>query len=421
MARRHRKALPLALLALGTLLLALLLAAPRMRRDRDAPPPLGTAPLRAEISFAWPEFPARRAVRDPARLRELSAALAAARRVPGPLPPHLPYWRVTLEYRGGKRREVLASHSLAAYLPEEGAYLEGERLRAFLARETGALARRFFGDPVPWTAVDRLWPWDAKVVVRDLETGLRFVADRYGGYRHADAQPATPRDTAVMRAIYRGRWSWFRRAVVVEIGSRRIAASMNGMPHGEGTILDNDFPGHFCIHFAGSTTHGSRRSDPGHRLMILKASGRLPAALDSAPPHEVAVLALTAAFQQDTAALRYASDRVDDRLRRELFRRLEHLEIGPARTLFAMGDTAVAAVDVTVYARPDPDRGHRTTLRILLLRRHTPPAPPSGWKVRFADLARLLPPEGKGDGEGATGQGSSRMTAGRPQAANSCR
>ena len=51
-----------------------------------------------------------------------------------------------------------------------------------------------------------------------------------------------------MKEIY-GEWSWERRAIIVVVGGRRIAASMAGMPHGAGLIKDNDFPGHFCVHF----------------------------------------------------------------------------------------------------------------------------------------------------------------------------
>lgn len=374
---------------------AVLLAAPiwswlRGAGDRMTLPGRSPRLVRATVAFAWPEYRASRTVDDPARLRALGRALAAAARTPGRMSPHSPYWRLTLAYSNGRKATLLVSRKLDVYLPDKGIHLAEAGLHAFLKEQTEALRRDFFGEPMPWPEVDRLWPWDERVVVRDLETGLTFVADRYGGNRHADVQPATPGDTRIMKAIYGGEWSWLRRAVVVEVKGRRVAASMNGMPHGDGTILDNDFRGHSCIHFAGSTTHGSGRADPGHRLMILKASDRLVETLDAAPPAEVALLALAAIYQQDKAGLRYAVDRLEQPLLQELFARVDHLDIIGARTVESDEGKVLVEAEVVVYAKPDPDRGYRKTLRLSLMRLPSTP----GWKLRFTDLRDLLvPPE----------------------------
>src|SRR5690606_24124075 len=133
------------------------------------------------------------------------------------------------------------------------------------------------------------------------ESGRRFRVSRYGGTQHADAEPVTPADTAVLRSLYGGTWSWRRRAVVLEVGERRIAASINGMPHGEGVVGNNDFPGHFCVHTLRSTTHGGDRVDPGHHLMILKSSGRLVRVLLDAAPHQVVGYLLVALANGDVA------------------------------------------------------------------------------------------------------------------------
>ena len=53
---------------------------------------------------------------------------------------------------------------------------------------------------------------------------------------------------------------------------------MNGMPHGAGAIKDNDFDGHFCIHFYASRTHGGNRVDERHQNMVLKAAGLIEGA-----------------------------------------------------------------------------------------------------------------------------------------------
>ncbi len=362
----------------------LLLTVPAVRH-LSSPPPLEGATL----SYAWPELQQTRVLTDPARLAELSRALARARRSPGLLPGHLPYWRLTWRSGGQISAGILVTRDLAAWDRSARTRLTGRELRAFLARETAALARVTFGVPLPWPEVDRLWPWDGAAVIRDVETGASFRVLRYGGYDHADAEPATPRDALVLRSLYGGRWSWRRRAVVVEVAGRRVAASINGMPHGEGVVPGNAFPGHFCVHFAGSTTHGSRRADPAHGLMIVKASGRLADALDAAPPSRLAELALVAAFQREAATLRHAADRVDPPLREALFAAVEHLEVHSVRLVEAGSHRALVEADVTVYARPDPDRAQRKRLRLRLAR--LPGVP--GWKVRFADLAGLLQPD----------------------------
>ena len=61
-----------------------------------------------------------------------------------------------------------------------------------------------------------------------------------------------------MKTIYNGKWSWKRRAILIITHDQLLAASMHGMPHGAGA-LKNGFPGHFCVHFYGSTTHGFRK------------------------------------------------------------------------------------------------------------------------------------------------------------------
>ena len=96
---------------------------------------------------------------------------------------------------------------------------------------------------------------------------------RRAGTEHADVQPLTKEDTEIMKTIYQGKWSWQRKAIIVELeDGRRLAASMHGMPHGAGAIRGNNFNGHFCIHFLGSTTHGSKKPNTAHQIMVWKAA-----------------------------------------------------------------------------------------------------------------------------------------------------
>lgn len=137
-----------------------------------------------------------------------------------------------------------------------------------------------------WKEVNKVIPRKAKFTVIDIETGKSFEVQRRAGEHHADVQPLTRKDTKIMKEIYQGHWSWRRRAILILANDRLIAASMHGMPHGAGA-LQNGFPGHFCIHFIGSTTHRTERSDLSHQLMILKGAGKIDEYLASATPNQV--------------------------------------------------------------------------------------------------------------------------------------
>lgn len=151
---------------------------------------------------------------------------------------------------------------------------------------------------LPWEEVNRILPKYTKFIVMDMESGRQFRVQRRAGSHHADVQPLTSKDTKIMKKIYGGKWSWKRRAIIVIYKDQWIAASMHGMPHGAGA-LRNNFPGHFCIHFQGSTTHRTNSMDLGHKLMILKAGGELDTYLNRANPYEVIEAYITGLKQQD--------------------------------------------------------------------------------------------------------------------------
>lgn len=124
-----------------------------------------------------------------------------------------------------------------------------------------------------WTgSIQSVFKRGGTATVTDVETGLSFQVKRTGGTNHADAQPLTAADTAIMLQAYGGTWSWNRRAIWVTVGDTTYAASMNGMPHGEtDSMPDNDFDGCFCIHFTNSRTHAGNRLDAAHQAAIKKA------------------------------------------------------------------------------------------------------------------------------------------------------
>lgn len=145
------------------------------------------------------------------------------------------------------------------------------------------------GQFLEWEKVNVLFSKYDRATIIDFETGKSFRVQRRAGSSHADVQPLTAKDTAVMKDIYQGRWSWRRRSVilVLEDGSR-VAASMAGMPHGQGAIRGNRFNGHFCLHFRDSKTHGSSKTDLAHQMMVWKAAGILDDQLAMMPAGKVA-------------------------------------------------------------------------------------------------------------------------------------
>ncbi|ADU51016.1 hypothetical protein Tmar_0902 [Thermaerobacter marianensis DSM 12885] len=383
---------------LAALVLLALLALARWPGGRTVPGPLGrfvpAGGIRAaELAFAWPEYRARVVLTSDER-QHLARALAATRPVAGrgaasPPSPHFAYWQLDWTDAAGRRHALLISPDGRFFSPERGYLDRTGPLWAVVQPVTERLAAGFFGEPLPWPEVDRLWPWDAVAVLRDLETGRTLRAVRYGGYQHADAEPLTREDTAVLRSLYGGAWSWRRRAVVLEVAGRRVAASINGMPHGNGIVAENDFDGHFCVHTLEATTHVRDRSDPGHQLMVLKSSGRLVDHLRSAPPHAAAAWLWIALANGDVAtASHVVADPRDPGwtvLARRLATVLQFVEVEQASTLAVRGSQARVRLRGTAYYT-----GDRPPARLDVtwtMTRHD-----GFWTVAAADVAGLLPP-----------------------------
>lgn len=120
--------------------------------------------------------------------------------------------------------------------------------------------------------VTRLIPKNATFTVKDVYTGRTFKVRRWSGSNHIDAEPLTASDSATMKAVYGGSWSWRRRPILILYNGHVYAASMNGMPHGDDTISGNNFDGHFCIHFKNSKTHGTKKVDKDHQNAVNIAS-----------------------------------------------------------------------------------------------------------------------------------------------------
>ncbi len=130
------------------------------------------------------------------------------------------------------------------------------------------------GELVSWPIVDALFPKGSTAILQDFRTGRQFKIYRLFGGNHADCEPLTAEDSAIMKEVFGGQWSWDRRPAILIFNGRAIAASMAGMPHGNSQdIYGNDFDGMFDLHFLNSRTHGTDRVDPEHQAAVREAAG----------------------------------------------------------------------------------------------------------------------------------------------------
>ena len=148
----------------------------------------------------------------------------------------------------------------------------------------GPMTRKMIGNESPgqmelldwWLGGNVAYARLTEATVVDVRTGKRFAVFRYGGDNHCDVEPLTSKDTQTFLSILGGEWTWERRPIWLEVNGRVIAASMNCMPHEGQHIWDNNFDGHFCIHFFNSRTHETDRVDEEHAAYVQEAWNSRP-------------------------------------------------------------------------------------------------------------------------------------------------
>ena len=138
---------------------------------------------------------------------------------------------------------------------------------------------------------------DTSASVLDIETGITYNVKRVvGGFNTlADVETVTKEDTDKLLKTAGGKWNIKRRAVIVTVDGKDIAASIapfehsgnEERPYGEiidnrsgatGTginldsIKDNGMVGVVDIYFYNSLTPGVNKIDERHQEMVLKAS-----------------------------------------------------------------------------------------------------------------------------------------------------
>lgn len=101
-------------------------------------------------------------------------------------------------------------------------------------------------------------------------TGVSFNVKIYSLGRHADAEPKTLKDTQLMNAAF-GPASWNTRPVYVKLPSGTwTLGTMHNYPHLSGSISDNGFGGHLCIHFLRDLDE-TQKADPNYGMQNQKA------------------------------------------------------------------------------------------------------------------------------------------------------
>ena len=122
-----------------------------------------------------------------------------------------------------------------------------------------------------WSEVNAFWKPGVVAKVTDVRTGISWNFKRWAGSKHADVEPLTATDTALMTQAYGGKIDYIRHPLWVELDGRIFAASLYGEPHSTDTIPDNNFRGQCCVHFVNSKTHDSDRVDADHQAAIREA------------------------------------------------------------------------------------------------------------------------------------------------------
>ena len=343
--------------------------------------------IKMEITYAWPEYNAKLVIVNETELRDFLRAYRDIENIPGQMREEDFYYIVKLEYRRGQEQIVL-NKSLRLYNLATGNYEFSPYIQSFFARHITELNNAYFGELMDWQEINQKIPRDGVVELRDIETGVIFNVKRYGGVIHADIEPLTLEDTQILKSIY-GDWSWKRRAVVATVEGRQYAASINGMPHGGGRIWDNDFKGHFCLHFLGSQTHGGGRVDPAHHLMIHKAAGRLPELLDSAGPEDLTKFVLAAIVSEALMPLRYIVEGsiIEEAIWNGL-KELRYISVNKVERQEGTDHTAVVELDAIFYKENTADFARRT-----ILMEYTQDEVRNSWRLTKESLVNLLYPE----------------------------
>jgi peptidoglycan hydrolase-like protein with peptidoglycan-binding domain len=127
----------------------------------------------------------------------------------------------------------------------------------------------FFNDVKP------KYPSGTVVTVTDPITGVQWKLRFMSMGRHADSEPLTAADTTTMNKAFGGIETWTPKAVYVTFPDGVTSlATMHNVQHLSGSLSNNNFDGHLCVHFLRDMEE-CRKMDPNygvqHQNAIRKA------------------------------------------------------------------------------------------------------------------------------------------------------
>lgn len=109
------------------------------------------------------------------------------------------------------------------------------------------------------------------ITIFDPATNLQWTLRLYSLGHHADSEPLTATDTAIMYKAFGYTNTWTPKPVYVKLPSGTwTLATMHNVPHLSGSIKDNNFDGHLCVHFL-RTLEECAANDPNYGITHQKA------------------------------------------------------------------------------------------------------------------------------------------------------
>ena len=102
------------------------------------------------------------------------------------------------------------------------------------------------------------------IVIFDPATSLQWNLRLYSLGHHADSEPITKQDTQIMYKAFGYTNTWTPKPVYVKLPNGNwTLATMHNVPHLSGSIQNNDFDGHLCVHFLRDMEE-CRQNDPNY-------------------------------------------------------------------------------------------------------------------------------------------------------------